>query len=315
MELRYDEDFVEAAAFVCANGRRPGVSPLQIARFHRERERLYAILDPDARNTAFFRLHLEWFREWGLESLLTSLAKEFPLLPQKLAVLAVRKTRGKNDEGAELYVNQAQQRSAIIALPPESFERDATLRNYLRHEFTHLSDMVDPNFDYRPSLDLPGLNPAQQRLARERYRLLWDITIDGRLAAAGRTPLATREHHEAGFARGYSFWQEDRRTSTFDALWRNPAPRHAEFLALILDPRGLRDTQGPAPGASCPLCDFPTFAWAPQSSVTPALSKIIAADSPGWTIDQGLCGRCLETFQAMAGPHLSLQSVDARGTV
>ena len=69
MQLRYDEDFIEAAAFLCTSGRRKGVPSLQIARFHREREKLYAILDPDERNTAFFKLHLDWFREWGLEKL------------------------------------------------------------------------------------------------------------------------------------------------------------------------------------------------------------------------------------------------------
>lgn len=301
MELRYDEDFVEAAAFLCTSGRRKGVSSLQIARFHRERERLYAILDPDERNTAFFRLHLEWFREWGLEKLLTDLVREFPLLPRRLSVLAVRKTRGKNDEGAELYVNESGQRSAIVALPPESFERDGTLRNYLRHEFTHLSDMLCPHFGYRPVLELPGLNAAQQRLARERYRLLWDITIDGRLAGTGQTPMANREQHESAFARGYSFWPEARRTATFDSLWRNAAPRHEEFLALIADPRGLREAHRPAPGASCPLCDFPTFAWVPEGALSIDLARIITAEYPGWTVEQGLCGRCLETYQALAG--------------
>ena len=121
MQLRYDEDFIEAAAFLCASGKRKDVPSLQIARFNRERERLYGILDADERNTAFFKLHLDWFREWGLEKLLTDLLKEFPLLPEKLAVLAVRKTRGKNDEGAELYVNEAGQRNAILALRPERF--------------------------------------------------------------------------------------------------------------------------------------------------------------------------------------------------
>ncbi|MFO1512430.1 MAG: hypothetical protein U1F83_05870 [Verrucomicrobiota bacterium] len=240
MQLRYDEDFIEAAAFLCASGRRRGVPSLQIARFQREREKLYTILDADERNTAFFELHLDWFREWGLERLITDLLKEFSLLSEKLRVLAVRKTRNKNDDGAELYVNEAGQRSAILALRPESFERDTALRNYVRHEFTHLSDMLDPAFGYAPTLDLPGLNGAQQRLARERYRLLWDITIDGRLAAAGHTPMATREQHAAAFARGYSFWPEDRQQITFTALWHNASPCHAEFLALIADPRGLR---------------------------------------------------------------------------
>jgi hypothetical protein len=299
MQLRYDEDFIEAAAFLCTSGRRNGVPSLQIARFHREREKLYAILDPDERNTAFFKLHLDWFREWGLEKLLTDLLKEFPLLPAKLAVLAVRKTRNKNDDGAELYVNEAGQRSAILALRPESFERDAALRDYVRHEFTHLSDMLDPGFDYAPTLELPGLNAAQMRLARERYRLLWDITIDGRLVAAGHTSMQACEQHATAFGRGYSFWPEQRQTETFNSLWQTRAPRHADFLALIADPRGLRDAHRPAPGASCPLCDFPTFNWAETNGLPLEIFERIAAEFPSWSPDQGLCHRCLETYQAL----------------
>ena len=297
MQLRYDEDFIEAAAFLCASGRRKGVASLQIARFHREREKLYSILDPDERNAAFFKLHLDWFREWGLEKLWTNLLAEFPLLPEKLNLLVVRQTRRKNDEGAELYVNEAGQRSAIIALHPESFERDAALRDYLRHECTHLNDMLDPQFAYAPTLDLPGLNGAQQRLARERYRLLWDITIDGRLVAAGHRPMATREQHAAAFSCGYPFWPVERQTAVFDSLWDNPAPRHAELLALISDPRGLREAHQPAPGGSCPLCDFPTFTWAAVGSLSAEIVRRIHAEFPAWRLEQGLCGRCRETYE------------------
>ncbi|NOS69441.1 MAG: hypothetical protein HOP33_05855 [Verrucomicrobia bacterium] len=306
MQLRYDEDFIEAAAFLCASGRRKGVPSLQIARFQREREKLYSILDPDERNTAFFKLHLDWFREWGLEKLITDLLKEFPLLPEKLSVLAVRKTRGKNDEGAELYVNETNQRSAILALRPESFERDAALRDYVRHEFTHLSDMLDPAFGYAPTLDLPGLNGAQQRLARERYRLLWDITIDGRLAADGYTPMAARAQHAAAFSRGYSFWPEEKQAETFDILWQTRSPRHAELLALIADPRGLREAHRPAPGASCPLCDFPTFTWADTEALLPGITTRIVADFAAWTPEQGLCGRCLETYEAATALQMTM---------
>ncbi|MCU0771329.1 MAG: hypothetical protein MUE94_06115 [Verrucomicrobia bacterium] len=308
MQLRYDEDFIESAAFLCTSGKRKSVPSLQIVRFHRERERLYAILDPDERNTAFFNLHLDWFREWGLEKLITDLLKEFPLLPEKLAVLAVRKTRNKNDDGAELYVNETGQRSAILALRPESFERDAALRDYVRHEFTHLSDMLDPAFGYAPTLDLPGLNGAQQRLARERYRLLWDITIDGRLAAAGRSPMQPREQHAAAFARGYSFWSEQRQTETFNSLWECRAPHHADFLALIADPRGLRDAHRPEPGASCPLCDFPTFQWADATVLPPAILQRITAEFPAWQPEQSLCSRCLETYEATASLELASAS-------
>src|SRR5262245_52753949 len=115
MHLRYDDDFVEAAVFLCASGRRPGAPALQIRRFHAERERCYPVADPDERNAAFFRVHLGWFREWGLEQLLTSLLQEYPLLPGALNVLAFRQGRGHNEEGAELYVSGAGVRNAMVA--------------------------------------------------------------------------------------------------------------------------------------------------------------------------------------------------------
>ncbi len=306
MQLRYDEDLVEAAVFLCTSGRRSGVPALQIVRFQREREKPYAISDPDERNAAFFKLHLDWFREWGLETVLASSVKEFPLLPQRLNLLAVRKARGKSDEGAELYVNETGQRTGILALRPERFAQDAALWDYLRHEFTHLHDMVDPGFGYSPVLDLPALNAAQIRLARERYRLLWDITIDGRLTAAGHAPMAAREQHAAAFARGYSFWPAERQTETFDSLWGNTAPRHADFLALIADPRGLREAHRPAPGASCPLCDFPTFDWVNGDSLSPPVTVRIASEFPSWLPDQGLCGRCHEVYAAAVDTRLQV---------
>jgi hypothetical protein len=300
MQLRYDEDFIETAVFLCASGRRPGVPSLQIARFHRERERLYGILVPDERNAAFFKLNLDWFREWGLEQPLTRLLSEFGSLRGRLTALAVRKATSRKEEGAELYVNEARERTALLALRLDRLTSDPALETYLRHEFMHLHDMVDPGFGYSPVLELPGCNAAQRRLAAERYRLLWDITIDGRIAAAGHTPVTSREQHRASFASGYSFWPEPRREETFVALWASRAPRHAEFLALIADPRGLREIHHPAPGASCPLCDFPTFSWADPGAVVPELADRIKAEFPAWVLEQGLCSRCLETYQALS---------------
>src|SRR5215471_13108271 len=107
MTLRYDEDLLEAVVVRCTAAKLKGVPSLQIARFGRERERLYSILDPEERNSAFFKLHLDWFREWGLERLVLEPLREFPLLWESLRALAFRKARDRKDEGAELYVNEA----------------------------------------------------------------------------------------------------------------------------------------------------------------------------------------------------------------
>lgn len=307
VQVRYDEDLVEEAVFFCARSLRPSLPPLQVVRFQREREKLYRILDPDARNAAFFQLHLEWFREWGLDQPLVACLDEFPSLRQALNVLAVRKTVSRRDEGAELYVNGSGERTGLIALRTEWLAEGAALRDLLRHELTHLHDMVNPAFAYVPVLDLPGLNAAQRRTAQERYRLLWDVSIDGRLAARGHRPGSPREHHEAAFARAYAFWPESKRAEVFRNLWQDASPTHRELIALVSDPRGLRSAPGGVPGATCPLCDFPTFAWADVGDLPLGARERIAAEFPHWLPEHGLCNRCLESYQALLGTGLARQ--------
>jgi len=305
MRLRYDEDFVEAAAFLCASGRRACIPSMQITRFQREREKPYAILDPDERNAAFFRVHLEWFREWGLEKLLTCVLEELPGLRESLDSLAFRKARRKSEEGAELYVQTSkpgatpvvQERNAVVALRVERLSRDEDVLPFLRHEFMHVNDMVSPAFGYSPQLQLTGQNSAQQRLTRDRYRLLWDITIDGRLTRAMRTTTGSFEHYRASFDRAFSFWSESRREEVFVSLWNDPKPQHGELLAIASDPRAVQHEHQPLPGAPCPLCGFATFLWATTSQLEEETGRAIAREFPAWSPEQGACSRCVEVYE------------------
>jgi hypothetical protein len=297
MRLGYDEDFVEEAVLLCASGRDPSVSSLLIRRFHREREKLYEILDPDERNAAFFRLHLEWFREWGLEKLLTALLKEFPRLPEALNVLAFRKSRGRNEEGTELYVNEAGERTGVVAIRPEFLVTKTGVDPFLRHELMHLQDMLEPAFGYRPELPISGPSLNQSRLARERYRLLWDVSIDGRLTSSRRNTIATREQRWFEFIGAFSFWTEARQQEIFESLWTNPTPTHEVLAELVSDPRQLQTGTGPRPGGACPLCGFPTFAWATAASLADATASAIRSEFPHWTPEQGACARCCDIYR------------------
>ncbi len=296
MHLRYDDDFVEAAVFLCASGRRPGAPALQIRRFHAEREKCYSVADPDERNASFFKVHLNWFREWELEPLLTELLKEYPLLPDALNVLAFRQARGKNEEGAEMYVSTGV-RNAMVALRMDRLERDGPLLRFLRHEFMHLHDMVDPAFNYSPQIHLPTHNQTQQRITRERYRLLWDITIDGRLTRAGRETVSRQEQYQALFDHAFSFWPEEKRRLVFDSHWNDNAPRHENILALAADPRDLSHAQEPLPGGSCPLCHFPTFEWTDMNGLNAEILSTLRKQFPQWSPDQGACKRCVEIYE------------------
>jgi hypothetical protein len=306
MHLRYDEDFVEEAVRLCTAGHRKGIAPLQITRFNREREKLYEILDPDERNAAFFALHLEWFREWGLEKLLTEALNEFLSLPRSLNILAFRKSRGKNDEGAELYVNEAGDRSGVVAIRPERFAREAELNGFLRHELAHLHDMVDPAFGYLPELPTFVSSINQNRLVRERYRTLWDVSIDGRLTLAGKRTMTTRDQRWSEFTAVFSFWPDTRQQEVFELLWNNPAPIHQVLVDLVCDPRQLKTTAGPQPGGPCPLCGFPTFAWASVAYLTQSTMNAIRSEFPHWTPEQGACARCSEIYRVSRPQALSV---------
>jgi hypothetical protein len=303
MKLLFDEDLVEAVVSLSAMGRRKGGSALQVRRFHGEREKLYAILDPDERHAAFFKLHLEWFREWGADQILSAVINEFSLLPRYLESIGFRKARNKSEEGADLYVNAEGLRHGIIALLPERFEGGTSLPAFLRHELMHVSDMVDPAFGYSRDIHQPGQTESQRRLVRQRYRLLWDMTVDGRLINAKKSSVATREQRRAEFDRGFAFLPAEKRDQIFTFLWKG-SPNHAQLLDLASDPRDLNCCNEQVPGGPCPLCGFATFQWADLRKLAPTTLEGISRASPGWRREEGACYRCIEIFESAVGIEL-----------
>ena len=308
MRLLFDEELVEGAVLDCART----ANPLLVRRFHREREKVYSVADADERNAAFFRLHLDWFREWGMEGLLRERIASFPGLQTSLTGMAFRKARAKSEEGSELYVNRERERHGMLALRPERFSNQPALVPFLNHELMHLSDMVDSEFGYSPDIGDPTQSLSQQRLVRERYRLLWDVTIDGRLVLSNRLTIANREQRWTEFNRAFSFLLDEARSETFQRLWTGPAPRHLQLVALAKDPRGLNTSHVPQPGGPCPLCGFPTFEWAwederPREPIVAA----IRADFPRWSVDHGACKRCIEVYESTAASKLQHESAEA----
>src|SRR5262249_761232 len=147
-----------------------------------------------------------WFREWGLDRSLTEPLAEFPLVPAALENLAFRKSQNRRDDGAELYVNEAGERTGVVAMQPDRLVRGADLLPFLRHELAHLHDMVDPKFGYCPELPHLGPSLGSQHLARERYRLLWDVNIDGRLTRKGHQTISSRDQRWLEFVSAFPFW-------------------------------------------------------------------------------------------------------------
>jgi hypothetical protein len=175
-----------------------------------------------------------------------------------------------------------------------------TLLTFLRHELFHIADMVDPAFSYEPALPPSEVGPSYDSLLRDRYRAVWDATIDGRMLRRGWLASSTRIRCLAEFAVAFPMLG-DRTERIFAAFFDQEPHKHAQFVAFAQDPRATWDkaAAGPQPGSRCALCGFPTYAFVrkPEHLDSLTLSEILR-DFPEWQAADGLCTQCADLYRA-----------------
>jgi hypothetical protein len=294
--IRYEPGFVETAVFFAV---REGPEERL---YHRERSRLYEIAASEERERAFHDLNARWFARLGLADPIETAVGEQPLVLSKVGHCLVAGAPEKKAEGAELFVTpeaaagQKEKPTACILLQPKALLNAASLLAFLRHELLHVADMLDPNFGYEPALPAAEGGPTHDRLLKDRYRALWDATIDGRMARRGWATAAVRNERREDFARAFPMLGE-RTEDLFGGFFDRDPHTHAELVAFASDPRtGLRETA--SPGSRCALCGFPTYDFEPEPSRLP--SKLVAGihlDFPRWRPADGLCSQCAELYR------------------
>jgi len=297
--LRYDPGLVEEAVFLAAEGHP------EAKRFHRERDRIYGIKLPEERERAFNDLHRAWFLRLGLADQIEKAVSEQPLLSSGAKSCLVARAPGKHEEGAELFVNpeekvsDKQRRTVSVFLRPEFLLDPSALLTFLRHELMHIADMLDPGFGYEPELPHAEGGPTHDRLLKERYRVLWDATIDGRMVRRGWAPESLRAERLREFCRTFLMFGQ-KSESLFSRFFDREPHTHAELVAFILDPRAVMATPDvPHPGSRCPLCGFPTYAFEPEPERLPdELIIRITRDFPSWRPSHGLCAQCADLYRA-----------------
>jgi hypothetical protein len=283
MSTQYEPALVEAAVLAAVRAR-PAAD-----RFARERDPLYEIEDAEARDAAFAGHHTRWFEALGLgRPLLTALA-ETPAVEEGCARCVVTRARDPRDEWVELMVPPGAGRAVVlVVIGAETLAVPARALALLRRELLHAADMLDPAFGYRPRL--PGEDAASplDRALRERYRVLWNASVDGRLARAGRGEPGAEPERRRQVLRTFPDLA-GRAAAVFEAVWSGAIRTHAGLLAIAAG-----ESRG---GARCPLCRFPSAASA-RADLPPAVSAAIAADFPAWDPRLGACARCAELYAA-----------------
>jgi len=242
------------------------------------------------------------------------LAREFE---ERIKEVTVKRAINKVDEGSNV-LNRVSGNPLIemrvlasrFSNPEEAQELDA----FLIHEFMHAKDMVDPEFDYEDAF-IPG-NPSVKNLITARFRLLWNMYVDSRLARMGVVSVLPKEARYREFDNFYRKIPDKQRKGIFEGLWKTEKLTHEELLSMAtdldtlmskyVDPGEITDEDKDyihLQGSPCPLCKFPTYNWVddPESICDEMVIEAIQIDFPDWESRDGGCDRCIEVYELRAG--------------
>lgn len=182
-------DLVEEAVFHIASRAAERADPRALAWFE-QRERLYELSDPAARERAFRDHALAHFRALHLDEPLQLALEACPAAAVHLDAFLVRRARRAKEESAELYRAPDAATRAVLALRPERFCDVETLHEFVRRELLFVDDMLDEHFAYAPdALDRLPFDPGRRDVARERVSHAWKRRIEARArgeAVSGR---------------------------------------------------------------------------------------------------------------------------------
>ncbi len=222
MAPEYEPALVEAAVLAALRGH-PDEPAL-----HEERDALYGIADPDAREMAFAGLHARWFERVGLGEPLRKALAERPEIAERCGRGIVARAPAARVEGADLLVAPPARPTLLLRLTPETLSARERAVRLLRHELLHVADMLDPGFGYEPRLGAgaPLLDSGRQ----ERYRVLWDASVEGRLVRSGLAPSTVRAERLREFTRAFPALGL-RAAAAFDRFFDGPRCTHAELAA------------------------------------------------------------------------------------
>ncbi len=298
--ITYAPDLVEEAVLLAERT----LDPADARAFRRERDRLYDVVDADRREDGFRAFHMRWFANVGLNRVIEDVVVRRADILSHVAGCRVSRALTGRDECADLIapspaIARADDARPTLALRvrPSALLNPASLGAFLVHELTHVADMLDPAFGYDRTLPPSDDGPSRDTILRDRYRVLWDVTIDGRLARRGHGGVGARETRRQEFAEAFAMLG-DEGPRVFDDWFNRIEPTHAALVAFAQAPNGVSSTN-PADSGRCPLCHFPVAALdLSPDRPSPVTQAIIRADYPQWRREQGLCTQCLDLYEA-----------------
>lgn len=305
MKIGYDPALVEIAVFLAVYEERKLEKE-----FHEASDKLYALEPGREREDLFRSVNGVFFKRLGLDVPIDSLFNELPTISENVSRCVIREAVRGRDESAEMFVQNRKtatdQRTLVIQACPRSLVHPERFIPVMRRELWHVADMLDENFQYRRE-EIDGML-ARQNLIRDRFSVLWDLYIEGRLERMGLSSPQFDQALRAKLAHVFGIDDPAALDTGVNQVFQVGSLTYGDLMQWAKSPEALVGAEfvpssrkaGDA-GAPCPLCGFPTHDWfefGPPDDAT--LIGSIVSDYPHWTVDEGACRQCAEIYTAAA---------------
>lgn len=274
--------------------------------FRQQRNQIYERIDSEEREAAFQRLHRNWFDILKMNRPLSDCLSLWPILHEATQHCLVMKARAPKEMGAELYRtsetlthDECHSLTILLQVTPALLTLPEALLAFLRHELLHVVDMLDPRFAYAPNFPKSDAGPAYDHLLQNRYAVLWDLIIDGRLHQRGWLPPAARERHFAAFKRAFQ-GAEENLARMFAHFFDHNSHTHHELVAFAQYPEQWLTMKGPEVSRKgrCAICHFPMFQLLDPQTLTAEVAAEIQKQNPSWNLTQFICRQCADLYAA-----------------
>ncbi|GMW03182.1 MAG: hypothetical protein AMXMBFR84_43170 [Candidatus Hydrogenedentota bacterium] len=132
----------------------------------------------------------------------------------------------------------------LIRLDVDLFGHPSQMQTFMRRELMHIDDMLDPAFEYDPSLSQFFDECGMPNALRDRYRVLWDAYVDGRISARFNTGIDFRTRNKTEFNRLFRVLGSQC-NDAFSWIFGAPTLSHPEILGYARAPLKLLENIDP----------------------------------------------------------------------
>ncbi len=239
--IEYEQSLVETTVFLAVRK-----DERLECELHQVVDRLYEIPDEELRQREFVPVFREFFTKLRFDRLIAGLLAERPLIGALVDRCVVREAARKKAQSAELLVQDNQGgedrvgRTLVIQICPQSFLDTGRLITLMRRELLHVADMLDQRFGY--VRETFSGQPSRQNLQRDRYRVLWDTYVAGRLTREQFGVTGEKERLERAFGRVFANYTARTHDGVFAAIFDAPSLTHRNFMDWAREPVLLLDS-------------------------------------------------------------------------